>query len=619
VSFFLEIALPLAERGFRVFPLIPQEKRPVKMSWGDHFDAATTELSALEQWDREVPRANVGMSPDEIFCYLETDDDAALHAACPDLPPEVWDTARVSARDNRCYYIFRQTMRTRKAGNMTVTRQGKENLFEFKQHRVYVTGPGSIHPKTGTPYNVAWRTIPAMPDVLLNRLCELYGAPRATDANAMNEETKLQTALLDSFLETYEVAVTGDWFNKGKQWYRPIMCPWEAEHENGNQGTSTCIVYTEGSGYGFDCKHRCADKTWKEFRAEVQARFPDREFSFAEPTAEVMMGSVDAEPVQVRDWRARYHSKEDALNAPPISFLIDGFLQREGVTAIAGPVRERKSLIALNICHALLTGEKLFDHFQVTTRPERVLYLCPEVSLGPFTDRVKKIGLLDYVGETFFYRTLSAEGTLKLSELKEELPGSVVFLDTAIRFLEGKENDSGDVRKFADGIFALLRGGAESIVMLHHSPKEGGDVMTLENAMRGSGDLGAFLACCWGTRLQDPSKPYESASFLSNLKQRDFESKDFEVTCGQDCRLHIIGDPTTRSVTLNGRRGNTGNKDGKDDAAEAVIRANITMPIRKLQEHLAGLQIERGTTWVAKARARLSAEMGLSGVRVGPA
>ena len=101
------------------------------------------------------------------------------------------------------------------------------------------------------------------------------------------------------------------------------------------------------------------------------------------------------------------------------------FLQREGVTAVAGPVRERKSLIALNVCHALLTGEKLFDYFEVVKKPERVLYLCPEVSLGPFTDRLKKIGLMDYVGETLFYRTLSAEGTLRLDDpaLQAALPG----------------------------------------------------------------------------------------------------------------------------------------------------------------------------------------------------
>jgi len=304
---FMDIAQPLAERGFRVFPLVPKDKRPLPIAGDfDHFDAATTEESQIRLWSEQAPNANVGLSPDEIFCFLETDDERALKEACEDLPPEVWDTARVSARDNRCYYIFRQTMRTKRAGNMTVEREGQENLFEFKQHRVYVTGPGSIHPKTNAPYAVEWRTIPAMPDVLLNRLCELYGKPKATDALPMSDDAKRETATLDRFLAFYEVVVTGDWFNKGEQWYRPIECPWRDEHENPNEGTSTCIVYTEGGGFGFDCKHRCSSKGWKEFRAEMEGRYPGRTFSFvAENTPVAVLGSgkaragmEDAEEVQ---------------------------------------------------------------------------------------------------------------------------------------------------------------------------------------------------------------------------------------------------------------------------------------------------------------------------------
>ena len=153
-----------------------------------------------------------------------------------------------------------------------------------------LVGPGSIHPKTDKPYGVEWKTIPAMPDALLNRLCDLYGTPSASDAQQMGAETQRQTALLDSFLECYEVATNGDWFNKGKQWFRPVICPWVGDHENTNQGTSTCVVYTEGAGFGFDCKHRCASKDWKAFRAELQSRFPDRKFSFVRNETTVLIG-----------------------------------------------------------------------------------------------------------------------------------------------------------------------------------------------------------------------------------------------------------------------------------------------------------------------------------------
>jgi hypothetical protein len=620
MNFFAEITLPLAERGFSCFPLVPKSKRPLSIKGdADHFDASTTDPEQINSWAFQEPNANVGLAPDEIFCFLETDDDTALHEACSDISPAVWDTTRVSARVNRCYYIFRQTARTRKVGNMTKTREGKENLFELKIHRAYVTGPGSIHPKTNAPYAVEWRRIPAMPDVLLNRLCELYGKPKASESQSMSAETVRQTELLDRFLATYEVATTGDWFNKGKQWYRPIECPWLADHDNDNQGTSTCIVYTEGGGYGFDCKHRCSEKDWKEFRAELERRHSDRNFSFVtgtEPVGDVAIGSAVAAPEPpnpLADWRTLFHSREAMLNAPPITFLIKDYLMKEGVTAIAAPVRERKSLIAINIVHALLTGEKLFDHFEVVEKPSRVLYLCPEVSLGPFTDRIKKIGLMDFVGGTLFCRTLSADGHLELNapELQPALPGSVVILDTAIRFLKGDENSSSDVRAFADSIFALLKGGAESVVMLHHSPKDAGDSMTLESAMRGSGDMGAFLACCWGTRLQDPAEPYKSTSFLSNLKMRDFESKDFEVTCGPDCRMHIVGDPALGVATLAPRRrGNVANKDGKDGVAIALIKANPKLSVRKAVELLKDSGIKRGKDWVQTKRYELMQKNG---------
>jgi len=609
---FLEIALPLAERGFRVFPLVPEDKKPLKMSWGDHFDAATTDRASLEQWSRDVPRANVGISPDENFCFLETDDETALRAVCSDIPPEVWDTARVSARDNRCYFIFRQTMRTRKAGNMTVEQTGKPNLFEFKQHRAYVTGPGSIHPKTGKPYGVEWRNIPAMPDVLLNRLCELDGTPKASDSHAISEETKKQTALLDRFLECYEVASTGDWFNKGKQWYRPIECPWGSTHENSNKGTSTCIVYTEGGGFGFACKHRCSSKSWKDFRAEMEHRFPDKKFSFI--TTEnigLTFGSVgDAELAEamtpakpVADWRTHYHTREETENAPKPEFLIDGFLQRQAIVGLAGYVGHKKSLIAQNVAYSLCSGSPLFGCFRVLRKPSRVLYLCPEMALIGFANRITRIGLLPFVGETFFYATMSLQnGVIRLPEVtKEEVDGAVIVLDTAIRFIDGDENSSQHMKELAVQAFNLIRAGAEAVIVLAHSNKEmvKSTELTLDNAMRGSSELTAFLSSCWATRVQDTDHPYESASLLKHVKPRDFEADPFEVTTDREtCRMTFV--EGSRGATVS--RKTVTNVDGNEEKALQVIRDNPGLSARDIATKLKEMRIKRGKSWVNEKR-----------------
>lgn len=520
---FLNIALSCVGRGWYVFPCKPESKEPMT-THGDK-DASNDEAQVRAWWTR-TPNANIaiatrpsGLTVVDVDAGLRDESSLREFLAAHEFPETL--TVRTGKRpDYRVQLYFAGTVPSVN-GWVSETWKG-----DVRGTWGYVLAAGSVHPESKERYEVLQdKPIVSVP----SRVLTLKSPTKERVLNPTEPITEWRNDAMIRILGKHRAAGADDEsisffahrINETRMRSNPLD-----EHELERIIANAC-KYPQGG---------------------------------PEPIA--VIGTP--EETKVTDWRELFHSKEDALNAPPVTFLIRDFLQREGVTAIAAPVRERKSLIALNIVHALLTGDKLFGHFEVIKKPERVLYLCPEVSLGPFTDRVKKIGLLDYVGQTFFYRTLSAEGHLSLSrpELLQAMPGSVVVLDTGIRFLEGDENSSQDCRKFADGIFALLRHGAESVILLHHAPKASGEMMTLENMMRGSGDLGAFLACCWGTRLQDPSKPYASASFLSNLKQRDFESKDFEVTSGEDCRLRIVGDPETRTATLQPRAGNRGNKDG---------------------------------------------------------
>ena len=576
---FLETALYLASRGFYVLPLKPRDKWPIVVGG---FKAATRDPEQIALWWKRNPDANIGIACEASgLCVMDCDHGLTSYSDYltwrdrNGLPPTY--TVRSGRRPEFGVQMVYK-------GPIASSRWELDGCSgDIKSIGGLVVSPPSIHPDSGEAYAVlADLPIAPTPDVVkqLKKVVAERTDAGGIDTDNRNDEMvsfvykiRKQTANLDS-----------------------DVCLAACLHRN-NQYSKGPLPEDE-----------VVEIVRKQYR-----QYPD-----VGPDPVVTIGGKKEERQTIGDWRELFHNREAMLNAPPVMFLIKGFLQREGVTAIAAPVRERKSLIALNVVHALLTGEKLFDYFDVVQKPSRVLYLCPEVSLGPFTDRLRKIGLMDYVGETLFCRTLSADGHLALNapELQPALPGSVVILDTAIRFMEGDESSSQDARAFADSIFALLKGGAESVVMLHHSPKEGGDIMTLENIMRGSGDLGAFLACCWGTRLQDPQHPYESRSYLENLKQRDFESQPFEVTCGPDCRMRIAGDPSTETVKLQTRRGNKGNKDGKDAAAEAVIKANFRLTVRELKDELAALEIDRGTTWIAKALARIKAEMGVSGVQV---
>ena len=206
---------------------------------------------------------------------------------------------------------------------------------------------------------------------------------------------------------------------------------------------------------------------------------------------QVIIGEPKPESEPPKDWRERYLTFEQVRDARPTEFLIDGFLAVGSITALAAPVAQRKSLIALNVIHAACTGEPLFGHFNVIQQPSRVVCLCPEMGLASFSTRLKAIGLDGYVGRSLFCQTMDEE-RLDLAELNDELPGALVVIDTLTRFVQGDQNSSDDMSRFADVIFALKRKGA-TVLLLHHSVKGASNALTLDSAMRGSTELAAFV------------------------------------------------------------------------------------------------------------------------------
>src|SRR6185369_4810601 len=166
------------------------------------------------------------------------------------------------------------------------------------------------------------------------------------------------------------------------------------------------------------------------------------------------------------------------------------------------------------------------------------------------------------------------------------------------------ENSSEDMKVFAEDCFRIMKDGAASVLVLFHSPKgtkESGE-LTLENVMRGSGELGAFVSSCWATRLQTPDEPWESASYLKNVKQRDFESLPFEVKSDKKGRLQILKPPGLE-VKLNGKPvGTPSNRDGMEQAALQIIHDNPKLSLGKIVAKLREVGIRRSKSWVGNKR-----------------
>jgi len=209
------------------------------------------------------------------------------------------------------------------------------------------------------------------------------------------------------------------------------------------------------------------------------------------------------------------------------------------------------------------------------------------------------------------------DGVVRLPDLMpEEIRGAVIVLDTAIRFIEGDENSSQHMKELAKQAFDIIRAGAAAVIVLAHSNKEmiKSSDLTLDNAMRGSSELTAFLSSCWATRLQDPDNPYESKSLLKHVKPRDFEADPFEVVTDREtCRMAYVEGSAGAKVA---RKYTFGNTDGKEEVAIQVIRDNPALSLSNIVKKLKEMGIDREKTWVSEKRQSIREELAHPGIQV---
>jgi len=291
----------------------------------------------------------------------------------------------------------------------------------------------------------------------------------------------------------------------------------------------------------------------------------------------------------VEDWRKRFHTV-DELPDGDICFLIENALP-EGVAFIGAGSGVGKSWFALSMARALTTG-KSFLGIHSVLEPVEVLYLCPEMQAKTFKKRCKLFGIKD----RFHCQTIADGMPINLEDLILEAAIAelkpVVFLDTAIRFtdIEDENSASQNAKGLGKAVFTLLGMGARAVVCLHHRSKAGMDTeeLTLENTLRGSGDIGAICDVVWGLQYDAGTNSQyakESRKFV-RLKMRCVKARDFQAP--EDLRIQLkpyIEDKgdfatlecTAESIEMDGRKGDL-------QKLTDVITADPTISLQKLTD-----------------------------------
>lgn len=137
----LDFALSLADEGFRVFPLQPNTKIPLKgLAWKD---AATMDRSTIERWWAEHPDANIGVATGRGVIVLDADVAKGRKGleslAMLDMMGLPEDTLRVQTPSGGVH-VYLKTDLAR--GNRVDTIEGFPGI-DLRGENGYVVGPGS--------------------------------------------------------------------------------------------------------------------------------------------------------------------------------------------------------------------------------------------------------------------------------------------------------------------------------------------------------------------------------------------------------------------------------------------------------------------------------------------
>lgn len=181
---FKAIATPLADRGVPTIPLRPRTKIAFLDEWESK---ATISPDQIEAWDTDYPGANaacVAVAKPDGFWFFEVDQPEVIQRIQTETGQKMPRTFRVRSSPGRGHFYFKHSAASLAAGNIA---QGyvKNTDWSMRADRQYVVAPGSLHPKTGLPYEIV-STAPIIeaPDWLVAWCVSQKMEPKATVASA---------------------------------------------------------------------------------------------------------------------------------------------------------------------------------------------------------------------------------------------------------------------------------------------------------------------------------------------------------------------------------------------------------------------------------------------------
>lgn len=303
---------------------------------------------------------------------------------------------------------------------------------------------------------------------------------------------------------------------------------------------------------------------------------------------------------------AHFDSLDSILNAPPVEHIIQGILPKNRYTGIVALSGSRKTIVSWNIVRSCVTGEPFMGKFPVVNAPKRVMFFAAESAPSEIKEKLESMGLVPFAKSgKLVIRSAANETQFHQDMLTADfIRETLLIFDTFARFYDGAdEQSSTETRKFTVQMQRLVNAGA-SVVVLFHAPKNAkGNDLSIES-IRGSGELGAGMACAWGLSMLGDT--WQDNTRMEQIKKREFQCDPprFDFSCDIPTAICSYVGEAVVGLKKRGPKKDAETLAG-DAAADAFILANFEMPNRAISRELLKMEIDRSERWVRAAKQRL--------------
>ncbi|MBV2134068.1 helicase RepA family protein [Pseudomonas sp. MAP12] len=181
----------------------------------------------------------------------------------------------------------------------------------------------------------------------------------------------------------------------------------------------------------------------------------------------------------------------------PIAWLIESYIEADALAVLYGPPGKGKSFLALDMSCCIATGQPFHGH---DVKPGAVFYIAGEGHNG-LARRLRawaqhndtEMPVLLFMSEAPT-DLASASNAAKVAEAVQQLADrtgetpALIVIDTMARNFGGDENSATDVGQFIRNADALRRHWKATVLIVHHSGKNGERGARGSSALKGAAD-----------------------------------------------------------------------------------------------------------------------------------